>query len=426
MTIAKQLAAGLPDLEGAVSVAVAPLESDAKTSRPAALAVLVGTQLAGQGGWRMASSDTTSPSAIEPVSVAEAIAQARGARWLVYARTRIEHGRLRATADLHPVPSTVWARARNPSPGPVAHVFAEAGIDAEVRSFLQPIPLVSAFDFARGRNFELGVLAVACDDFDHDGAPEIVSVSRSAVTLSRIRDGKVAPIASKLWSDLSPSDPTPLREPIAAAFSVPAREEGAALPIDLVVSLTDRARSARIGAGFVTTSSFGGFAVPEGGALACARLPSLWITGPLERCDEGDPTPKRKSVTGRYDAYASASLVDESGAPFEVWAGREDGAVEIRDDTGKFARIASAGAQLAVGDLDQDGAPEILTSLDVERGTPDAVVLYTWDRAAKSPPKERIRIPVAAGVHALAVCPATGSGRVPFVVATGGEVLVAR
>ncbi|NUP08526.1 MAG: hypothetical protein HOW73_20955 [Polyangiaceae bacterium] len=417
ITLAKDLAAALEVGEGRATVAVAPLESDTKALRPDALAVLVGTQLAGQRGW---------DNPRDPESVANGITRARGSQWLVYVRVRIEGGRLRASADVHPVPSTVWARARNPNPAPVAHAFADTPIDAEVRSFLEPVPLVAPFDFKRGKNFELGVLALACDDFDRDGAPEIVSVSRNAVTLSRIREGKVSPVVAKLWSDLSTMDPTPLREPIATAFSAPPPRTGAIEPLDVVVSITDRVRSVRLGTDLSTRASFPGFAIKEGGAFSCARLPALTITGPLDSCAVGEASPKRSSVTGRFDALAAADLVEVTGAPYEVWAGREDTAVEIRDDKGKFARIASAGAQLAIGDIDQDGSPEILTSLDVERGTADAVVVYTWDRSSKTPPKEQMRIPVAAGVYALAMCPPIGPGRTPFLIATADEIVVAR
>lgn len=415
-SVAKDLVAALGALSGPALVAVAPLESDAKATRPDDLAVLVASQLAGQGGFE-------APKAPEPVT--SAIARADGAKWVVYLRVRVEAGRLRAAADVHPVPASVWARARNPSPGPVRHAFAEAAIDAEVRSHLAPVPLVAALEFSRGKNFELGVLALACDDLDRDGAPELVTVSRSAVTVSRIRGGKVAPVTSRPWSELSKMDPTPLREPIAAVFTLPPLARGEPAPLELVASLTDRSHAVRLGASLEPVATYPGFAIPEGGSLACARFPALTLTGPLDPCGPADPPPRRASVTGRFDAFAAATLVSSGGSPFEVWAGREDGVVEVRDDRGATSKIASGGAQLAVGDLDQDGLPEILTSLDVERGGPDALVIYSWDRSEK-PPKEQLRIPIAAGVHALAVCPPVGPGRTPIVLATGDELVVAQ
>ena len=60
-----------------------------------------------------------------------------------------------------------------------------------------------------------------------------------------------------------------------------------------------------------------------------------------------------------------------------------------------------------------------------QRGGPDALVVYTWDRTSK-PPKEQLRMPIAAGVHAIGVCPPAGPGRAPIVIATADELVVAR
>ena len=398
-------------------VAVAPLESDIKTTRPDDLAVLVAAQLGGRRGWAV-------PKSPEPL--AQAIVRGRGQARVVYLQVRIQRGRLQVTADAHPVPNTVWARVKNPTPGPIAHAFADTAIDAEVRSYLEPVPLVAPLEFSRGKGFEPDILAVACDDFDRDGAPEIVSVSPDQVTLMRLRGDKVRAEAARVWSDLSPREASPWREPMGTAFAAPPDGYGLPVPLDVVVSSTDRAKSLRLDSQLAVSREFAGFALAEGGALACARMQTTTLTGPLDRCGEQEAAPKRASVTGRFDAYAAASLVEPSGKPFEVWAGRESGVVELRDSDGHFAKISAAGAQIAVGDLDQDGTPEILTSLDVERGKPDAVVVFSWERAKKDPPKEKLRIPIAAGVHALAVCPATGAGRTPFVIASTDQIVVAR
>jgi hypothetical protein len=416
VTIAEALAETLPKTEGRVVVAVSPLESDAKAPRGDALAVLVASQLAGRRGWE-------SPGKPEPLGAA--IGRARKASAVVFVKPRIAGGRLLVSADVHPVPSRVWARIRHPNPGPIAHAFSEAPIDAEVRSFLEPVPLVAPLEVSRGQSFEGAIIALACADLDRDGANEIVSVSADRVTHLRVRGGKVHPIVVRPWRELSPMDPTPIREPIAVAFSVPFDGADTWATRDAVVSITDRLRSVRLGVGLEVVTAPTGFAIPEGGAYACARFPAPTVTGPLERCGDGEPEPGRTSVGGRYDAFSSAKLVGADGKPFEVWAGREDGVVEIFDDAGNAARIAKAGAQLAVGDLNQDGTPEILTSLDVDRGTPDAVVVYSWSRTKKAP-EEKLRMPVAAGVQAIAVCAPDGPGRAGFVAATPAEILVAK
>ncbi len=174
--------------------------------------------------------------------------------------------------------------------------------------------------------------------------------------------------------------------------------------------------------------------MPDGASSACTRIGGLVVTGPLGPCQPGDPPPLAPSVGGQYDAFASARLITARGEPYAVWAGRERGALELRDDQGHKAALDSVGAQLAVGDLDQDGDPEILASLDTMSPLEDAVVVRSWSRGATIPLgagssarlREVLRIPAPAGVHALAVCPPDGPGAAPFVVATADELWVVR
>jgi hypothetical protein len=427
--VAEALAGALSQAQVRTLVAAAPLKSDAEAPRGAQLAAVVAAQVAGRRG-------PGSHARAEPLPLAAAREAARGDAALLYVTVEVAAGKLRAAADVYPVPRSVWARIRNPEPGPIAHAFAEAPLDAEVRSYLAPVPLVSAIPL-RARNFEGDVVALACGDLDQDGAPEIVAVSRRRVTTLRLRGGRVQILASRPFSELAPVAPAPLREPIGFASLVAAVTMGspAGTPSAYVdVGLTDRARSVRLGGDLRTIATFAGIAVPDGAASACTRLPALVITGPIGPCQPGDPPPLSPSIGGQYDAFASTRLVSAGGKPYTVWAGREHGVLELRDDAGHKGAVDGAGAQIAVGDLDQDGDPEILSSLDTANPLDDAVVVRAWSRAAPIPlgagPAARLReitrIPAAAGVHALAVCPPDGPRAAPFVVATADEIWVVR
>jgi hypothetical protein len=232
------------------------------------------------------------------------------------------------------------------------------------------------------------------------------------------------PIASRNWSDLAPVSPTPLREPIGFATIVP-RPGGSAF-ID--VGSSDRARSVRLNSRLELVAGLPGIAVPDGETSACAHVSNFVVTGPLASCTASDPPPRAASVGGKYDAFASAALVTPRGEPMVVWAGREAGVLELRDQGGHRATIDGAGAQVAVGDLDEDGAPEIVHALDTP-ALEDAVVVRTWNRAAtkgSDAAPEIMRLPAGAGVHAIGICPPDGPGRAPFVVATVDEIWVVR
>ena len=98
--------------------------------------------------------------------------------------------------------------------------------------------------------------------------------------------------------------------------------------------------------------------------------------------------------------------------------------VSLRDDAGKSVRLEPAGAQLAVGDLDGDGQPEVLSSADTLDPGADALVVHTWqDNGALV---ERYRIGVPGGVRAIAVCPPESAQLSAVALATPGEVWVIR
>ncbi|XXY53980.1 hypothetical protein WME91_22855 [Sorangium sp. So ce269] len=416
------LARSLDPVTGRALVAAAPLVSDAPAPRGAQLAAALAAQLAGKlGAAARAQKDPT------PLPLAREAARDDGA--LVHLAVEIAAGRLRVTADVYPVPRTVWARIRDPEPGPVAHAYAEVPIDAEIRSFLAPVPLVAA-RVDRAKNSEGDVVALACGDLDADGSLEILSVSRRRVTTLRLRGGRVVPLSSRSWPDVVAVHPSPLREPLAFATLVERERDGEPLPPYADVGLTDRARSIRFDGKLQALAELPGLAVPDAGGSACTTTWGPLLAGPLGPCASADPAPATPALAGRYDALASARLLSARGEPFAVWATRERGAVELRDSAGRRRAVGSAGAQLAIGDLDQDGQPELLASLDVLDPLEDAVVVWSWRRREGAPDRaaleEILRLPAPAGVRALAVCPPDGAGRAPFAVATADEIWVVR
>ncbi|WP_437981934.1 hypothetical protein [Sorangium sp. So ce117] len=416
------LVRSLDAVDGRALVAAAPLVSDAPAPRGAQLVATLAAHVAGKLGAGVRAQK-------DPIPLPLAREAARDDAALVHLVVEIAAGRLLVTADVYPVPRTVWARIRDPEPGPIAHAYAEAPLDAEIRSFLAPIPLVAA-RVDRAKNFEGDVVALACGDLDADGALELLSVSRRRVTTLRLRGGRVVPLASRPWPDVVAVHPAPLREPLAFATLVERARDGERLPPFADVGLTDRARSVRFDGELKALAELPGLAIPDAGGSACTTAWGPLLTGPLGPCAPADPPPATASLSGRYDALASAQLLSAQGEPFAVWATRERGAVELRDSAGRRKVVGSAGAQLAVGDLDQDGEPELLASLDVLDPLEDAVVVWSWRRREGGPvraaPEEILRLPAPAGVRALAVCPPDGAGRAPFAVATADEIWVVR
>lgn len=419
--VAETLALGLANVPQGALVVAAPLASDAPALRGSELVLLVASQIAG----RIGAGARAHTAALSLVDAREA---ARKSPALVYVSTAIATGKLRVTVDVFPVPRTVWARIRDPEPGPFAHAFAEAPVDAEVRSFLAPVPLTAA-NVVRARNFESDVVALACGDLDGDGALEILSVSRRRVTTLRLREGKVVPLRSRTWADLSPPAASPLREPLGFAGLVERGAEDGSVVSFADVGVTDRAKALRLDAELSIVAPLSGLPLALGETSGCARVAAPFVAVPLAACAAGEPVPAVLPA-GSFDALASAALVSTRGEPFVVVASRDDrGSTSVRDDAGHRVAIEGLGAQLAVGDLDQDGDPEILGGLDVASARGDAVVVRSWSRALSGDaarPKETLRLPAAAGVQAIGVCPPDGPARAPFVVATADEIWVVR
>ncbi len=328
---------------------------------------------------------------------------ARASR-LVYVRVQIVKSQVRVTADVYPVVRNVWDRARLPPPPPTAHAYAAAPIDAEVRAFFPPIPLVLT-SVTKAKGADDGVLAVACGDLDGDGMPELLFVTRERASVARIASGRVRVVRSAAWSALAKRVPVPLREPLGGA-------------------------SIALGRALVGTSDRGGVALGEEldapraiagglpiGAGMCAPVSSAHLAeGGALPCESSAAPVVRES----FDAASAFDLVTPDGRDCLALATSADGKLRVRVDGIERATFDEAGAQVAVFDADLDGSPEVAFGSDA----PDdfITVVTVGDAGARV----LSRIPAPAGVRALAACPPMAGGAGALVAVVGDEVWLVR
>jgi hypothetical protein len=332
---------------------------------------------------------------------------------VVYLQVELQKGVLRVTADEHPVVSNSWDRVRNPQPPPRSHAFAQAPIDAEVRSLLTPIALERSA-VHRYRQDDAEIAALACGDTDGDGGLELLLVSRSKVALGRFRNGRLVLDRSALFSQLGPRAAVPLREPLGAAVMLkdPAR---------LWVAHSDHGAFV-LDAELRNVQALPGFPVAFGAAVACAKLQpeQSAFDGALVRCEGSAADTMYDPRIGPFDGAQVLHLRSPAGVEHVVSALREPGGrLRVRMDEAQL-NIEGAGAQFAIGDLDLDGWPEIITSSE---GTDDAVHVQTWDGTQL---RTRLRLAAPAGVRAVTVCPAEDRGAPALVAAVGAELWVVR
>jgi hypothetical protein len=162
---------------------------------------------------------------------------------------------------------------------------------------------------------------------------------------------------------------------------------------------------------------------------ACIRFQGSTLATTIGKCADADTWPLPFDVDGPLDVAAVATFVAADGVARTVDAARDarTGEVTLRA-FGRTASIARAGAQIALADLDQDGAPEAITSLDVlftaAGDVEDALVITTLQPDGSL--REKSRTPVATGVRAVTACPPEGGGSASVVIATAGELWIVR
>ena len=331
---------------------------------------------------------------------------------LVVLRAELSRDRFAVTAEWIPAARTFWERFRPALAGTSAHAHATGAPDAELMAYLPPIPLVlTRIDKAAA--LDEPSVAVACGDVDADGSLEIVHVGRRKIVLGRLNRGTFLVTSSVAWQDLSRISARPLREPIASA----AVYAGGGLE----VGISDRAEALRLDRSLRVVERFAGqIPWPHGG---CATLTATGLSPERTRC--AAPAPTRDAELG-IDALAGARLVRRDGSALAVFASRRsDGQLEL-EFSGHRVPVApmTVGAQLAIGDLDADGRPELLTTLDTLEPNRDALLVHTLSDDGTL--QEALRVEVPSGVRSVAVCPHQGGALAPVVLGTGDGLWVVR
>jgi hypothetical protein len=406
--VAREATQGLVQVPPSSVVVAAPLVADQPTAKGDDLALRIATLVAGRLGARARVHRQTAP-------LATARALARRASTLVYVQSEIARGDLHTTIDIYASTGNAWDRIRSPLPLASAHSFATGKIDAEVRSFLLPLLLEQA-SVHRARHDEGAVLALACGDVDGDGGNEVVLVSRARVAMGRVRAARFVPERIAAWSSLAPRHAVPMREPLASAVA-------GAGAVD--VGYTDRG-SLSLTPDFAGHTPLSGVPVWGGDGRVCLQAePSAgaFDGAPFDCAVSREPRVKMAVPAPRFDTFAAASFADAQGKSHAVVAVREpSGKLKLRmDDLPAMALEGPFGAQLAVGDLDQDGEPEVATTGD---GGEDAVSILTLSPGGELRP--RLRLAAPAGVRALAVCPPEQGGAPVLVAVVGSELWLLR
>jgi len=99
-------------------------------------------------------------------------------------------------------------------------------------------------------------------------------------------------------------------------------------------------------------------------------------------------------------------------------------AARVLDSLHAEVSLQNVGAQLTVGDLDEDGLPEIVTSSPSLDRRADQLVVRTLSDNGQL--RERLRIPVPSGIDAVAICPGDGRAMAPLALVTGDAIWVIR
>lgn len=297
----------------------------------------------------------------------------------------------------------LWQRALHRPQGSVAHGFAEAPLDAELRALIPPPPLVVS-EVLKLKAPERGIVALACGPLSDDGAQELVLVTRSNVRVGHIAGKAFAERKRVAWSALSPIAPTPLREALGSADI----QAGS-----LRVGLSDRRDGLALGPDLTVAARYPGrFPVTGGG---CFERSGLGLRALLVSCSDSTPSAATSGpAAAQVDAVASTGV---------AWVARDSTTTRLVGSGLESLKAVPTGAQLALGDLDSDGNPELAYAADTLDGAQDRLTLVTLEAGKAT---RRFELP-APSISAIAMCRRReGAGMAPLVLASEGELWLVR
>jgi hypothetical protein len=384
--IVNQLGGALPT---GAQVAIGKVVTDQPIARESALATRIAEHLA---------------SRIKGSTIAEDVRDATAARLArratVFLSPQLRVGVVSVAAQVFVPSANVWTRARERDNALTAQAVVFAPADVELRQYLEPILLerlkLSSFAYEPFGDGD-PPLAIACGDLNGRGT--LAVVSRREVRTGYLAQGRVHWDKKVKWIDIARRTPVPLREPIATAI----------LNGSLWVGSSDRGGAVYDGASWKAIDGLPVVVDQAGDEVWCAT------PRPSEHALSGDLTNCR-GVQAPLVLPAHDAQVWQVGE--RVFFRRAGGELSIRDVHG--AVIEFEGSEAAtLGDLDQDGRPDVLFS----------TIAPTSLRVAVVDGKNallKLQLPAPRPVLAMAACPAEAEARPSALAITASEVLRVR
>lgn len=357
----------------------------------------------------------------EALSFPEARRQARqrGAP-LVYLAPLVHAGQLQIVVDWVQWSGSFWQRSRMPEGIVRQHLSLGAPIDAEVRSFF-PRPARLVTERKSYVSPVRDVLALSCGRDSADRV-SVVLVGRHEIVRGRFSGARFEVENKRLWDDLSPLAPAPLRAPLAAARFV----DGA-----IEVGSSDRAYLVRLDAQLRLLSR-GPRAYPldTGG---CVPFSQTGVGSTQEKCAfvEGDGPPlgsppvvveDLQSFGVRVESRFSSSNGLSHIAKITQPSGTTMAQLTLLSSLNAPQKwpLAATGSAVALGDLDGDGVQEVIRSAASRDAGHDVLRIESIGESSLVPRSE-IKLPA---VHAVGVCPFDEANPVPVIVATADRLWV--